>query len=143
MRHNGRMTRISDLAALRQNLKAERREREADWEIRLCAGGGCLASGEPELKKALEKALAEQGVTARLTETGCQGPCAGGPVATVSPGQVLYENLTPDKASDLVRRHLKDGELLEEHLPESVRPGERARLARRSFRLWKAALQRA
>ncbi|MBN2628831.1 MAG: hydrogenase, partial [Spirochaetales bacterium] len=119
---------LKELEMLRGRLKKAGEERSGSWEIRLCAGGGCLASGEPELKKSLKEALENRGVSARIIETGCQGPCAGGPVLTVDPGRVMYEHFPLNRADELVERHLVKGELLEDLLPESVHPGEKARL---------------
>jgi (2Fe-2S) ferredoxin len=93
-----------------------------DWQINLCAGGGCLASGEPELKAGLRAAIDRHGVDALIRETGCQGPCSGGPVVTVIPGNVMYFGMTPDRAEEFVTRHLMQGELLE---------GSAARIIRR------------
>ncbi len=69
-----RIKSTDDLAKLRKSL-------ESDYiingrKIRLCAGGGCLASGEPELKTALKRALADAGISGQVAikETGCLGP---------------------------------------------------------------------
>jgi NADH-quinone oxidoreductase subunit F len=98
-----------------------------DWQINLCAGGGCLASGEPELKAGLRAAIDRHGVDALIRETGCQGPCSGGPVVTVIPGNVMYFGMTPDRAEEFVTRHLMQGELLKDLLPESSGGGKAVR----------------
>lgn len=117
---------LDRLETLRLHLKTEREEWAEQWSIRLCAGGGCLASGEPELKAAFRHALDKFELSARIIETGCQGPCAGGPVVTINPGNVMYENVTPGRAEEIVREHLKLGKVVADLLPESVTPGERA-----------------
>ena len=127
MTENKKLT-VSGIEDLRKSLLSHREDKGEHWEIRLCAGGGCLASGEPELKKSLLHALEKHNVEARIIETGCQGPCAGGPVLTVDPGRVMYEHFLPERAEDLVIRHLEGGELLEDLLPDSVKAGEKARM---------------
>src|SRR5450756_2921227 len=46
-------------------------------EIRICAGTACHASGRVALRKAVEKTLAERGLTDKVAvvETGCHGFC--------------------------------------------------------------------
>jgi NADH-quinone oxidoreductase subunit F len=119
---------IKNLKKEQMRIKGEREKKADQWVIKLCAGGGCLASGEPELKKAILKALEENNVKAQIIETGCQGPCSGGPVMTIEPGRVMYEHFIPERADELVTRHLLGGDLLEDLLPQGVKPGERARM---------------
>ena len=51
-------------------------------EIRICAGTACHASGRVALRKAVEKTLAERGLTDKVAvvETGCHGFCEEGPI---------------------------------------------------------------
>ena len=69
------MNRIKDPLALEKMREDLKKDYIVDTHksIRLCAGGGCLASGEPELKKAFEKALMEAGIYDEypIKETGC------------------------------------------------------------------------
>ena len=106
------MSRIHDadaLYALYENLKSD--YITTGPMLRLCAGGGCLASGEPELKKAFEKALREKGLedSVPIKETGCLGPCSRGPVVMVDPDGTIYEGLCPSDAKNIVNSHLIGG----------------------------------
>ena len=106
------MSRIHDAAALYalyENLKSD--YITTGPLLRLCAGGGCLASGEPELKKAFEKALREEGLedSIPIKETGCLGPCSRGPVLMVDPEGTIYEGLCPSDAQSIVKNHLIGG----------------------------------
>jgi NADH:ubiquinone oxidoreductase subunit F (NADH-binding) len=48
-------------------------------------------------------------------------------VVTVIPGNVMYFGMTPDRAEEFVTRHLMQGELLEDLLPESSGGGKAGR----------------
>ena len=126
-----------DLAKLRKSL-------ESDYiingrKIRLCAGGGCLASGEPELKTALKKALADAGLSGQVAikETGCLGPCSRGPVMIVDPEGIIYEGLTPSDAERIVKEHLVEGKPVTDLLHKNRRDGKPAPTENKSdfFRL--------
>jgi NADH-quinone oxidoreductase subunit F len=74
--------------------------------IRLCAGAGCIASGSPRVKAALEKELELRSIGDRVSivETGCLGPCAGGPVLMID--DIFYEKVKPQDAPEIVSEHL-------------------------------------
>ncbi len=85
------------------------------FEVRVCAGGGCVASGSLEVSAALRQALKKYGLEeqVRVVETGCLGPCAAGPVAVALPDGVFYQEVKPEDADDLVREHLLEGRPVE------------------------------
>jgi len=96
------------LNAWREAVCAEQAAREAagHQRILLCAGAGCIASGASQVKAALEKELELRSLTQKVAvvETGCLGPCAGGPVMKI--GDVLYERVRPQDAPEIVLEHL-------------------------------------
>jgi NADH-quinone oxidoreductase subunit F len=57
---------------------------------------GCLALASDEVAAALEKALAEQNVEAKveLKTTGCPGFCEQGPIVVVHPQRIFYTRVT-------------------------------------------------
>ncbi|HPN88710.1 MAG TPA: NAD(P)H-dependent oxidoreductase subunit E, partial [Candidatus Omnitrophota bacterium] len=96
---------IDDLNRLKE--KAIQEKSKVSREILLCAGAGCIASGSLDIKKALEEQCAAQGIEVPIIETGCLGPCAGGPVIIVNPENIFYENLKIDDVKEIVESHLK------------------------------------
>lgn len=118
-----RLNRTEDLARLREQHRARVLARvepssalaNGAFQVLVCFGGGCLASGAPELSAALRRALEKHGLTDRVSvvETGCMGPCAAGPVAKIMPGGVFYQDLKPEDAEEIVARHLRDGAVVE------------------------------
>ncbi len=124
------MNRISDAGSL-EKLKDDLKKDymiDGHKSIRLCAGGGCLASGEPELKKAFEKSLLEAGLydTYPIKETGCLGPCSRGPVMMVDPEGIIYEGLCEKDADRIVKEHLLGGDPVEDLLHKNRHDGKPA-----------------
>lgn len=125
------MKRIESAAHLQRVMEQARAARETarkaasgGREVLLCTGGGCLASGSLELKRAMVSELAARGLEIPIIETGCLGPCARGPVIVVNPEGVLYEGLSTGDAPAIVARHLAEGEVVRELLHRDVATGE-------------------
>jgi NADH-quinone oxidoreductase subunit F len=78
-----------------------------------------IASGALETKKAFEKTLVEENISALIHTVGCLGHCYAEPVVIVeNPGfpPIFYYNVTAGKAGMIVRGFLRDGDPLFEHL---------------------------
>ncbi|NPV54190.1 MAG: (2Fe-2S) ferredoxin domain-containing protein [Firmicutes bacterium] len=77
-----------------------------------------IASGAEAVFRAFEEALKEKGLAdARVTGTGCLGRCVKEPlVEVIRPGEppVFYANVTPEKAREIVDRHIGKGEVVAE-----------------------------
>lgn len=86
----------------------------------LCGGTGCIASGSPKVKQALEEELARRGLEdeVQVILTGCNGFCAMGPIMTVFPDGVFYNKLKPEHAPRLVEEHVLKGRPVKELLFE-------------------------
>jgi len=65
---------------------------EAVYEVRVCAGSGCVANGSLAIAERFEDAIAEAGIgySMRVIKTGCHGLCAQGPVVVVGEDGVFY-----------------------------------------------------
>ena len=87
-------------------------------EIRVCAGGACIASGEAAVRDALLKALKEKGLEDKfkVVETGCMGMCSRGPFMVVD--DVVYNKLNPKAVNEIVEEHLIHGNIVEKYLME-------------------------
>ncbi len=120
---------IGDLGALKDKLMRQDAAflKKVPYRILVCTGGGCLASGSLNVKEALERELAAQhcGNKAVVIPTGCLGPCVIGPVVLIAPDRVLYQNVSPQDAADIVSLHIKTGRIVERLVvkePVSARP---------------------
>lgn len=86
------------------------------YHVLVCSGSGCISSNCHEVRDALLKAIKEQDLSEKVTvsETGCIGTCAIGPVMVVMPEGVFYNKLTPADIPQIVASHLVDGNILTE-----------------------------
>ena len=82
----------------------------------MCGGAGCVSCHCQAVRDALEEAVEALGLggRVRVMVTGCIGICAVGPVMVVEPDGVLYTSLDPERAALIARRHLLEGEIVEE-----------------------------
>ena len=64
----------------------------AKHHVLICAGTGCSSSDSMEVMVALEKQLAEAGLSAEIdvVKTGCFGFCSQGPFVKIFPEDTLY-----------------------------------------------------
>jgi NADH-quinone oxidoreductase subunit F len=94
--------------------------------VLICTGAGCVASGALELSAAFKEAIDRFGLDGeiRVIETGCLGPCAAGPVAVIYPDGVLYQNLKPENAEEIVGEHLLKGRVVSKLAAEAGAAGQ-------------------
>jgi NADH-quinone oxidoreductase subunit F len=119
-----KITSPQDLATARERLEQERNA--VSRRIRLCTGGGCLASGAEKIRAALEAELAGRDGHVQIAETGCMGPCAAGPVLAVDPDGTFYEGVTPEDAREIVHDHVLGGRPVERLLHRNLDTGDTA-----------------
>jgi NADH:ubiquinone oxidoreductase subunit F (NADH-binding)/(2Fe-2S) ferredoxin/Pyruvate/2-oxoacid:ferredoxin oxidoreductase delta subunit len=88
-----------------------RPERGFRLDLLVCAGTGCVANHSFEIKKELERAIAERGLAdeVRVIATGCNGFCERGPIVVVQPDGIFYQRLTKKDIPFLVEEHLLKG----------------------------------
>ena len=93
--------------------------------LHLCSGAGCVAAGAVPVGAALREAMARRGLDVRLVETGCLGPCAGGPVLLCEPEGILYQKIALADVDEIIERTVERGEVIERlvcHKPDSGEP---------------------
>ncbi|MGQ9653633.1 MAG: (2Fe-2S) ferredoxin domain-containing protein, partial [Thermodesulfobacteriota bacterium] len=84
-----------------------------------------LAQGARDVLVALKEESRRLGIEADVREVGCLGHCYAEPLVVAKmPGtaRYLYGNVTPNKASLLLRRYFKDGDPFLDFLMGSVDP---------------------
>jgi len=77
----------------------------------LCAGTGCVSNKSFKIKEALEEEINKRGLQDEflVVMTGCNGFCAVGPLMTVKPDGIFYQNLTEEDIPYLVEEHFLKG----------------------------------
>jgi NADH:ubiquinone oxidoreductase subunit F (NADH-binding)/(2Fe-2S) ferredoxin/Pyruvate/2-oxoacid:ferredoxin oxidoreductase delta subunit len=80
-------------------------------KVLVCEGTGCVSSKSPDIRKALEAAIEEKGLSGRVEVglTGCHGFCERGPIVVVEPEGIFYCRVKPEDAKDIVTSHLAGG----------------------------------
>ena len=96
--------------------------------IAVCAGSGCLASGNDGLVEAFETEVRRQGLEAAvdIRATGCHGLCEKGPTTLIYPEEICYLEVSPADVPEIVSRTLLGKKVLERLLYTDPRTGEKA-----------------
>ena len=124
-----RLESIAAFRSLQESAIDASRPAAGTRRVRVCHGGGCIASGACELREALQAAADRAGVQVSIEPSGCMGPCAAGPVVMVDPEGVFYEGVRPEDAADIVERHLVGGTPVSRLLHRNRVDGEIAAVA--------------
>jgi len=76
----------------------------ATYEVRVCAGSGCVANGSLAIAERFETAIAEKslGSSVRVIKTGCHGLCAQGPVVVVGSDGIFYPAVDLESAERII-----------------------------------------
>jgi len=118
-------TTILELDKLREVILADRDP--STPTIMVCGGTGCLALASDEVAAALEKAITEQNVEAKveLKTTGCPGFCEQGPIVVVHPQRIFYTRVKPKDASEIVSKTIVNGEVVDRLLYVDPQTGQK------------------
>ncbi|MBO4342790.1 MAG: (2Fe-2S) ferredoxin domain-containing protein [Clostridia bacterium] len=116
------MKSLAELAAIRDKMKDKVVLRECSGDIRVVVGMatcGIAAGARPVLNAFVSK-VAEEGLADKVTvsQTGCIGVCQFEPVVEVFEAgkeKVTYVKMTPEKAAEVVEKHLKGGQVINEY----------------------------
>ena len=117
------MKSLEELRAIRSKMQNQVSMRAEDnTHTRVVVGmATCgIASGARPVLNALSNLVQERGLTDRIavTQTGCIGLCQYEPIVEVmEPGKpkVTYIKMNPQKAAEVVDRHLVGGHVIEEY----------------------------
>jgi len=111
---------IEDLERVRKEAIERLRVREGGAEKRIVVGmGTCgIAAGARDVVQAVLDELALRRISdVTVTQTGCIGLCEYEPLVDVyAPGRpkVTYAHVTPEKARQIVSRHIINGQIIGE-----------------------------
>ena len=81
----------------------------------VCGGTGCVSSDSPQLAKNLERLVKKAGMDGevQVVTTGCFGFCEKGPIVKVHPDNVLYVEVKPEDAEEIVNEHVIKGRIVD------------------------------
>ncbi len=100
------------------------RSAAAQHRVLVCAGTGCLVNGSLKVYEAFVKALKESGLNAIVelkkeeegvfvSRTGCQGFCQIGPLVTVLPENIFYNDVKPGDVAEILETTKRKGDVVE------------------------------
>ena len=116
------MKSLAELAAIRDRMKDKVILREGTNDLRVVVGmATCgIAAGARPVLNAFVEGVNANGLTDKvaITQTGCIGICQYEPVVEVyedGKEKVTYVKLDAQKAAEIVEKHLKGGQVVEEY----------------------------
>jgi NADH-quinone oxidoreductase subunit F len=83
--------------------------------ILVCGGTGCHSSGSAEVIKAFAFEVEKRSLKdeVQIVETGCNGFCALGPIVVIYPEGIIYMQVTPEDAAEIIEEHILKGRPVE------------------------------
>ena len=125
------MKSLEELAAIRKKMQGKvgvRSEDESQTRVVVGMATCGIASGARPVLTALSDAVQEENLTnINVTQTGCIGLCQYEPIVEVmEPGKekVTYVKMNPAKAMEVLRLHLKGGEVVAKYTLSAVQAAE-------------------
>ena len=116
------MKSLAELAAIREKMKDKVVLREGSGEIRVVVGmATCgIAAGARPVLNAFVEGVRNAGLADKVmvSQTGCIGVCQFEPVVEIFEAgkeKVTYIKMTPEKAAEVIEKHLKGGAPVSEY----------------------------
>jgi len=116
------MKSLAELQAIKERMKNKIVLREGTGDVRVVVGMatcGIAAGARPVLNAFVEE-VASQGLNEKVSvsQTGCVGLCQLEPIVEVYEAgkeKVTYIKMTPEKAKEVVEKHVKGGKVVTEY----------------------------
>ena len=121
------MKSLAELLAIKERMQSKVVLREGTNDVRVVVGmATCgIAAGARPVLNALVEEVNNGGLYDKVTvtQTGCVGLCQLEPIVEVYEAgkeKVTYIKMTPDKAKEIVEKHLKGGKVVTEYTVASA-----------------------
>ena len=127
MKGSVKMKSLAELAAIREKMQGKVVLREGSGDIRVVVGMatcGIAAGARPVLNAFVEE-INNRDLAGKVTvsQTGCIGICQFEPVVEVFEAdkeKVTYVKMTPDKAKEVIEKHIIGGKVIEEYTVSNI-----------------------
>ena len=121
------MKSLAELAAIRDKMKDKVVVREGTQGVRVVVGmATCgIAEGARPVLNTFVEAINSAGLSDKITvtQTGCIGICQYEPVVEIyedGKDKVTYVKMTPEKAAEVVEKHLKGGKVISDYVISDI-----------------------
>ena len=112
-------------------------------EILVCGGTGCLSSKSEKIIENLRSFIIAGGLDDEVVvkKTGCFGFCEKGPIVKILPDNVLYVEVKPEDAEEIIESHITNGKVVERLLfidprtKEKIHDGKDMQFYRKQVRI--------
>jgi len=124
------MTKLTSKASLDDLTARLTADRASAGKTLIVSAGTCgLACGALDVINAFREELEAQGLSSEVVfrTTGCHGFCEQEPLAVIEPGNILYCQIKPEDAADIVSQTIVAGEVIERLLYRDPASGEKVR----------------
>jgi NADH:ubiquinone oxidoreductase subunit F (NADH-binding)/(2Fe-2S) ferredoxin/NAD-dependent dihydropyrimidine dehydrogenase PreA subunit len=106
---------VKELEEYRRSVMAKA-DPKRKW-VSLCVGTGCIATGADKVSAAFKAEVQKGNLKGvEVKETGCPGFCERGPLLTIHPDGIFYQNVKPEHVPDIIEKTIRRGEIIEELL---------------------------
>ncbi|WP_026475072.1 (2Fe-2S) ferredoxin domain-containing protein [Alkaliflexus imshenetskii] len=119
---------LDDLRKMKDELKSRISLRENSdnpeslVQVKVSMATCGIASGAKEIMNYFIEEFDSQNIDAVVTQTGCMGYCYAEPTIEVTlPGEkpLVFGNVTFSKASEIIEKYIKEGELVDGIIPDN------------------------
>lgn len=109
------LDKIKQEASVKVMVRQHRNTEEANKNILVCGGTGCLASDSDKVIKNLGAILKAKGLSeqVKVIKTGCFGFCEQGPIIKIEPDNVFYVRVKPKDVKEIIEQHIINGNRVE------------------------------
>jgi NADH-quinone oxidoreductase subunit F len=114
---------VEDLKRIKEEVQRATSLREGGKQVKdtvhthilVCGGTGCHSSESAEVKKAFAAEVEKRGLQDEIliVETGCNGFCAQGPIMVIYPEGIIYMQVSPEDAAEVIGEHILNGKPVE------------------------------
>lgn len=103
------------------SLRKDKNYTGKEKHVLVCGGTGCTSSHSKDIINKFEELIKKDGLdNVRVIRTGCFGLCAKGPIIVIRPEDTFYAAAHVDDVSEIVEKHLKNGEIVERLLCKDI-----------------------
>lgn len=118
---------FDEIKEFKTRIQAENKGNDNTPCITMCGGGGCTSLGGTAISDRFIKVIEEKGLkdNIRFKTTGCYGICASGPIVTITPGNIFYQEVNEDDALSIIEETVLNNRAIDKLLFKDSSTGKK------------------